>query len=188
MSFVFTHQDYRKRGLAENCISQAIAATEKEIIEEHLRKSDESANDNFKKMTLDNFTGEVDPQLANYYLGKEYVWFLFSGVQTYYKRFGFKSYPLDFYEIPIKELSEGQESVLKQLIEDLEQLNQQQPDAKSKVLGKRIKLLNWDSDEDQEIIKFILQTKELEILSELNKLSYHSELQGDRNPQLHSPI
>lgn len=180
VSFVFTHQDYRKQGLAEKCISQAIATTEKEIVNEHLKKSDDSVNDNFRKMTLDNFTGEVDQQLANYYLGKEYVWFLFSGVQTYYKRFGFKSYPLDFYEIPIQELSEGQETVLKQLIEDLEQQNEQQLDAKSKVMGKRIKLLNWNSEEDRDVIQFILQTKELEILSELNKLSYHSELQGDR--------
>ena len=180
VSFVFTHQDYRRKGLAEKCISQAIAATEKEIVEEHLQKSDESANDNFRKMTLDNFTGEVDQQLANYYLGKEYVWFLFSGVQTYYKRFGFKSFPIEFYEIPVKELTEGQETVLKQLIQDLEQQKQHEQDAKSRVLGKRIKLLDWDSKEDQEVIQFILQTKELEILAELNKLTYHSELQGDR--------
>ncbi|KAI5963355.1 hypothetical protein KGF57_001300 [Candida theae] len=180
VSFVFTHKDYRRKGLAEQCISQAIAATEREIVDHHLQKSDESANDSFRKMTLDNFSGEVDQELANYYLGKEYVWFLFSGVQTYYKRFGFKGYPIDFYEIPVQELTEGQETVLKQLIEDSESQNQHQPDAKSKILGKRIKLLDWDRDEDQEVIQFILQTKELEILSELNKLSYHSELQGDR--------
>ncbi|KAI5962018.1 hypothetical protein CANMA_003670 [Candida margitis] len=180
VSFVFTHQDYRRQGLAEKCISHAISTTEKKIVDDHLQKSDDSANDNFRKMTLDNFTGTVDQQLANYYLGKEYVWFLFSGVQTYYKRFGFKSYPLDFYEIPVQELSEGQEAVLKHLIADSEQSTQHQPDAKSKIMGKRIKLLDWDNEEDQDVIQFILQTKELEILSELNKLSYHSELQGDR--------
>ncbi|KAI5956330.1 hypothetical protein KGF54_000805 [Candida jiufengensis] len=179
VSFVFTHEDYRKQGLAESCLSQAIESTESTIIQDSLDKSIDSHVDNFKKMTLDDNTGETDRSLANYYLGKEYVWFLYSGVDTYYERFGFKPYPMDFYQIPLPALTEGQESLIKNLIEDSEKDQQTSPDKKSRSVGKRIKLLNWDNKQDQEVIEFILQTKELEILSELNKLMFHSELQSD---------
>ena len=47
-------------------------------------------------MSIIDGSEEVDKQLANYYLSKEYIWYLYSGVNTYYERFGFKSYPLDF--------------------------------------------------------------------------------------------
>lgn len=72
-------------------------------------------------MSIIDGSEEVDKQLANYYLSKEYIWYLYSGVNTYYERFGFKSYPLDFYEIPKSLLTEHTESVLNKLIENLNQ-------------------------------------------------------------------
>ncbi|CAI5759875.1 unnamed protein product [Candida verbasci] len=165
VSFVFVDEKYRSKGLARQVVSKAIESTESNIIKKHLDLGD----DNFKKMCIDETTGHVDPQLANYYLSKEYVWYLYSGVNTYYERFGFKSYPLDFYKIPTGLLSEGQEDIIKQLVEN--------PDSHH---GKHLKLLLSDNEEDLNIIKFILQTKELEILTELNKLLFHSDLQSDR--------
>ncbi|KAI3404157.2 hypothetical protein KGF56_003057 [Candida oxycetoniae] len=179
VSYVFTHKDYRKQGLAESCISQAIAATEDEIIKEKLASSNDADIDNFKKMTLDDYTGQIDKSLATYYLGKEYIWILYSGVNTYYRRFGFKSYPLDFYQIPVPILTEGQESLIEHLIKDAETGKQASPDTKSHQVGKRIKLLNWDNKEDRGLIDYILQTKELAMLSELNKLVFHTDLQSD---------
>ncbi|KAI5964338.1 uncharacterized protein KGF55_002280 [Candida pseudojiufengensis] len=179
VSFVFTHEKYRKQGLAESCISQAIESTEQTIIDEKLENSVESQIDNFKKMTINDYNGGVDRQLANYYLGKEYVWFLYSGVDTYYERFGFKPYPMDFYQIPTPMLTNGQELLLETLIEESEKDQQTQLDTKSRAVGKRIKLLRWDNKQDQDIIEFIYQTKELEILAELNKLTFHSDLQSD---------
>ncbi|CAK9441643.1 uncharacterized protein LODBEIA_P55110 [Lodderomyces beijingensis] len=176
VSFVFTNKEYRKQGLAGACVSRAIRSTEDAIIDEKIEKSIDSHDGNFKKMTLNDSTGHMDKSLADYYLGKEYVWVLYSGVNTYYERFGFKSYPLDFYQIPTSSLSEGQLSMLSHLTKDSEQ--QATPDSNSPKVGKRIRFLDWDSNKDKELIEFILQTKELEILSELNKLVYHTELQS----------
>ena len=65
-------------GLAGQCVSKAIEATEKLIIKEKVDSSDESVADNFKKMSIADGTNETDLQLANYYLSKEYIWILYS--------------------------------------------------------------------------------------------------------------
>lgn len=170
IAYVFTHKDYRKNGLAQKCVSGAIEHTENLIIQQAITRSDETKPDNFKRLVLDD-NGDVDTSLANDYLSKEYFWMLYSGVQTYYERFGFKAYPLDFYELPLTNpLSEGQEAIVKQLIQ-----NEQHASAKS--LGKELKLIRGDNEADQELIKFMLQTRELEMVTELNKLNYHLELE-----------
>ena len=178
VSFVFVHPDYRKKGLAELCVSKAIETTEEAIIKEKLDSSDDAVVDNFKKMSIIDGSEEVDKQLANYYLSKEYIWYLYSGVNTYYERFGFKSYPLDFYEIPKSLLTEHTESVLNKLIENLNQgkTGLHHPEH----TGKKLKFLYGDNEADQEIIRFILQNKELNIVTEINKLVFHLELQSDR--------
>ena len=52
VSFVFVHPDYRKKGLAELCVSKAIETTEEAIIKEKLDSSDDAVVDNFKKMSI----------------------------------------------------------------------------------------------------------------------------------------
>ncbi|KAL6451704.1 hypothetical protein SBY92_003010 [Candida maltosa Xu316] len=176
ISFVFTHQEYRKQGLAEFCVSSAIEATEEEIIKQKLESSDDSVVDNFKKMSIVDGSEHLDKDLANYYLGKEYVWYLYSGVNTYYERFGFHAYPLDFYAAPNTLLTEESEKVITTMIQDSESSDPSQV----KHSGKKLKLLSADNPADQEIVQFILQNKELDIVTEINKLLTHSELQGDR--------
>lgn len=173
ISFVFTHKDYRKLGLAGQCVSKAIEATEKLIIKEKVDSSDESVADNFKKMSIADGTNETDLQLANYYLSKEYIWILYSGVNTYYERFGFKSFPMDFYEVPNTLLTNDVESAIENLIKESKE-EKQLPS------GKSIRLLLGDNPADQEIIQFILQNKELNIVTEINKLQFHLNLQSDR--------
>ena len=114
--------------------------------------------------------GEVDRQLANYYLGKEYFWVLYSGAGTFYEKFGFKSYPLDYYDIPTSIIDEGQRLLLHGLMfgED-----------DARVVGKKLRMLHQSNPQDVELVQFILQNKELEIVTELNKMLFHSELAGN---------
>ena len=178
VSFVFTSKEYRKQGLAEFCVSKAIATTEEEIIADNVNDSVDSHAENFKKMTLDDPTGTVDRGLANYYLGKQYIWVLYSGVNTYYERFGFKSYPLDYYKIPVTSVTEGQDELLNHLLQDEQHLRQTQPETKSYQVGKRLRLLDWENKNDQSLIQLIFQAKELGLLSEMSKLVFHTELQS----------
>lgn len=177
ITFVFVHPDYRKKGLANLCVTKAIEATEDAILKEKLESSDDSVIDNFKKMSIFDGSEEVDRQLANYYLSKEYIWLLYSGVNTYYERFGFKPYPLDIYEIPESLLTNETEKILDKLIETLEQ---DKTGEHPQHTGKKLKFLLADNDADQEVIQFILQNKELNIVTEINKLLFHLELQSDR--------
>lgn len=168
VGYVFTDREYRSKGLASKLIAEVIEHVEEELIQEHLKASDDSKNDSFRNMVVTD--GEVDKQLANYYLGKEYFWVLYSGVQTFYERFGFKSYPLDFYEVPTSIIDEGQRNLLHGLIfgED-----------DSRVVGKKLRMLHKSNPQDVELVQFILQNKELEIVTELNKMISHSELAGN---------
>ncbi|KAK6457956.1 uncharacterized protein RJT20DRAFT_27863 [Scheffersomyces xylosifermentans] len=168
ISFVFTHKDYRKKGLAQRVVSGAIEATENKIIEEKLEKSTDS-KDSFKNMVYTD--GKVDKQLANYYLSKEYFWFLYSGVDKFYEKFGFKDFPLDFYRIPTSIASNAQEKLLETLLDQTKN---------TETFGKKLKLLKSSDKKDQDLIHFIFQGKELEILTELNMSIFHSELQGNQ--------
>ncbi|KAK6197432.1 uncharacterized protein RJT21DRAFT_56785 [Scheffersomyces amazonensis] len=167
IGFVVTHRDYRRQGLAQLIVENAIKFTEEEIIATKLHDSDTSKNDSFANMVTDQ-EGKVDGTLANYYLGKEYMWILYSGVGKFYERFGFKGFPLEFFKIPLSSLSEQQEVLIEQLLDETNKNN----------FRKRVRLLRGTNPDDQEIIKTILQTKELTIVSELNKTIFHSELQS----------
>lgn len=166
--YVFTAKEYRGKGLASKLITEVIEKVESDIIDHHVRSSDDK-NDSFKNMAVTD--GEVDRQLANYYLGKEYFWVLYSGAGTFYEQFGFKSYPLDFYDIPTSIIDEGQRLLLHSLMfgED-----------DARVVGKKLRLLHHSNPQDVELVQFILQNKELEIVTELNKMLFHSELAGNQ--------
>lgn len=172
LGYVFTHKEHRKKGLAERLISLAIEHTENRIIQEKIDGSDTSKNDSFKNMVVTN--GIVDRQLANYYLSKKYFWYLYSGVNTYYKKFGFKAYPMEFYKVPLLIVTKEQEEMIHQL------LDPQKAPPGGFPPGKKLRLLHADNKLDQELISFIFQGKELEILTELNKLISHTELLGQQ--------
>lgn len=169
ISNVFTHKDYRNKGLAKSLIEKAIEFTEDDIVQGHIDLSDAKKNDSFKSMTVSD--GKVDKQLADYYLGKQYFWVLYSGVKTYYERFGFKPFPLEFYKVPTSILADDQEALIKNLINKAETND-------PSTTGKHLRLLHGSKKQDQDLIQFIFQNKELEILTELNKLIFHSELAG----------
>lgn len=169
LCYVFCHKDYRGKGLANELIEKAIEYTESKLIEKHIEQSNEKANDSFKNMVVND--GQVDESMASYYLGKQYFWVLYSGVSEYYKRFGFKSYPLDFFKVPTSIINEEQEKLVKMLIN-------KESISDSSLTGKHLRFLHASKPQDQEIIKFIFQDKELEILTDMNKLIFHSELAG----------
>lgn len=171
LGYVFTDKNYRHKGFGDSIVKKAISFTEEEIIKEHLDKADKSKNDSFDKMVLTD--GVLDQQLANYYLSKQYFWVLNSSIGKYYEKFGFKSYPLDFYKIPTSVLSREDEILVNSLI------NSSAVTANPNHVGKKLKVLRGSSKQDRDLITFILQGKELEILTELNKLIFHSELSGN---------
>lgn len=72
ISYVFTHPDHRKGGLALQMIRYAIAETEKAVEED--RKDRHDSTDNF-------------------------VWALYLAVGQYYARFGFEAHPIKYYSV-----------------------------------------------------------------------------------------
>ncbi|ODV79142.1 uncharacterized protein CANTADRAFT_6316 [Suhomyces tanzawaensis NRRL Y-17324] len=171
IGYVFTLKEHRGNGLATLLVGKAIEHTENAIISQKIAESDPAKNDSFKNMVTSD--GQVDRQLANYYLGKQYFWVLYSAVGNYYEKFGFKGYPLDFYKVPLSVAGPDQERLIEQLLH----LNNAPT---QETVGKKLRLLHGSNPADQELIQYILQGKELEIMTELNKLITHSELQGDR--------
>ncbi|CUM64640.1 uncharacterized protein PRCAT00002249001 [Priceomyces carsonii] len=163
---VYVHPDYRAKGMAESLLKKTIEYVEEEIIQEKLNTSDDTKKDNFKSMAMTD--GRLDRRLCNYYLGKEYFWVLYSGVQNYYERFGFKGYPLDFYKIPYSVVSDE----LQKMIEDMIDNKSSHPSG----FGKKLKLLSGSNDLDRGTISSILQGKELDLLMELNQQVFHLEL------------
>lgn len=168
LSFVFTSQKYRDLGLANKLITAVIGFVEKELIKEELSKSDKSKHHNFTDMVVDK-EGNLDLKLATYIMAKKYFWILYSAVGTFYERFGFKPYPIEFYKVPTTILNDYQEEALNQMIK-----------ASDASFGKKLRFLDTQKPQDQELVSFILQNRELEILTELNKLTFHSELTGGR--------
>lgn len=160
LSFVFTLKPYRGKGLVTRLVKKAIAATEADII------AKESSKEEFLKLATEN--GKVDPQLAAHHLSKKYVWFLYSGIGAAYAKFGFKGYPVDGYKVPFS-VSQGETH---ELVERLL--------AKEKVVGKRLHLLDGENASDSGLVEFILQARELELLTELNTMQVHPELRGGR--------
>lgn len=171
LSFVFVAKEARGNGLMGSLIRKAIEYTEAEILKKELAKSSDK-QDSFKLMVLDG--DKVDQTLVQHYLGKKYVWFLYSAIGKTYEKFGFKEYPLEGYKID-QNLSLGKTYLF---VEKL--LASEAP----KEAGKKLRLLDGDRTQDRDLIDQILQGKQLEILTDLNKNVYHSELLGD----LHSSL
>lgn len=170
LTSVVTANAFRNLGLANKLIVEAMKYIEEEIFKTELENSNPKKQNNFKDMvTADN--GKVDHALAKYYLGKKYFWVLYSGVGKYYERFGFKGFPIEAYKIPTS-IVDHQKATLDTLLGT----SGNDPMA----MGKKLKLLDYTNAQDRDLVSFVLQGKELEILTELNKLIFHSELSGGR--------
>lgn len=164
VSYVFTAKEHRRKGLMERLLGKVIAYTEDEIIKKELAKSSDS-KDLFKLMVTTD--GKVDAHLASHYLSKKYVWYLFSAIDRKYTKFGFKAYPLEGYRIP-ESLGESE---TQGLVEKL--VASQKSEG-----GKKLRLLDRTRQMDNDLFAQILQGRELDLLTELNKTSFHSELSG----------
>lgn len=170
LSFVFTLAKFRGLKLMEKLVRKAIAVTEEEVLKKELEKlSDKKGS--FRSMVTD-LEGRVDEQLATYYLGKKYVWYLYSAIKTAYSKFGFKAYPVDGYIVPLAVLDSEAAEAVKKL------LGGKGTDAS--VPGKKLTLLDGSKQQDVHLISLILQLKELELLTDLNKTLFHLELAGGR--------
>ncbi|CAH2353410.1 hypothetical protein CLIB1423_10S04390 [[Candida] railenensis] len=174
VSFVFTVAKQRGKGLAESLIKRAIESTEQEIIDQHIALSKPEKKDNFKTMVTDS-NGKIDTSLAHYYLSKKYFWYLYSIIGTFYERFGFKEFPLEVYKIPSAP-NPNSEELLKVLLDGAEGTSANQGPG-----GKKLRFLKKSNPQDLGLIEFIFQTKELEIVTELNKNISHSELGSGRS-------
>lgn len=166
LGHVFTNKAYRGKGLMQRLVKKVIEHTEEEILKRELAKSD-SKKDSFKQMVTSD--GKVDKLLANYYLSKRYVWYLYSAIGSAYKRFGFKEYPVDGYKIPFSLATGETHGLLAKMISGA---------APEHVVGKKIRFLDGKSQQDLDLIEFILQGRELDLLSELSKTQFHLELTG----------
>lgn len=173
IGYVLTAREYRGKGFAQRLLQEVISYTEEKILKEELDRSDPAKKDSLKNMVV--IDGEIDPQLARYYLGKKYYWVLYSSVGRYYEKFGFKPYPLNFYKIPISLLSPTKEETILKLV-----ANSQQNLIQTLQDGKTVRFLHADKPDDLNLIQFIFNAKELEIVTDLNKLTFHSELAGNR--------
>lgn len=172
ISYVVVAPQYRGRGLFRKIINQVIEHTEEELLQKELAKSSD-AKDSFRLMVTQN--GKVDRTLADYYLSKKYVWYLYSGIDRAYTQFGFKAYPLDGYKIPLAFGDSGSASLVQKLLSKAGQ---------KAGLGKKLRLLDRTVQLDRDLVSYILQGRELDLLTDLNKDDYHSELNSGRRSSL----
>ncbi|OBA19525.1 hypothetical protein METBIDRAFT_73653 [Metschnikowia bicuspidata var. bicuspidata NRRL YB-4993] len=171
LSYVFVAKDARGSGLMGVLVPKAIEYTEAEILKKELAKSSDR-KDSFKLMVQTG--GRVDQTLARHYLAKKYVWYLYSAIGLAYTKYGFKAYPLEGYQISL-DLARGSTG---QLVERM-----LSPDRPTDV-GKTLRLLDGKNPQDRNLIDLVLQGRQLELLTDLNRNVYHSELRGD----LHSSL
>lgn len=165
---VFTRKAHRGKGLMRKLLLRAIEYTEDEIIKKELSKSSDK-KDSLKLMVTTD--GKVDRTLVNYYLGKKYFWYLYSAIGTGYSIFGFKGYPIDGYKIPVSLSStETYKLVEKALLSESQQVE----------VGKKIRFLDGSKKLDKDLIDYILQGSELDLITDLNKGNFHGELSGGR--------
>lgn len=172
ISYVVVAPQYRGRGLFQLVVQQAIEYTEEELLKKELSKSSDT-KDSFRLMVT--YDGKVDRTLANHYLSKKYVWYLYSGIDRAYERFGFKAYPLDGYKIPLAFGDSGSAALVQKLLSKAGQ---------SAGVGKKLRLLDRSVQLDHDLVSFILQGRELDLLADLNKDDYHSELSSGRRSSL----
>lgn len=169
ISYVFVSPDHRKQGLMQDIVNRAIKYTEKEILDKELARSSDS-KDSFKHMVQSG--RDIDMRLANHYLGKKYFWYLYSAIGEAYAKLGFKGYPLEGYKIGFG-LSQRESSKLVQALLK-----------EGTIGGKTLHLLDGSVQKDHDTIAQIKNGEELELLTELNKNLFHSELSGSRRSSL----
>lgn len=172
VSYVVTAQEYRGQGLMRKLLERVISHTEEELLQKELAKSSDG-KDSFRLMVTSE--GKVDRTLANYYMSKKYVWYLYSGIDRTYEKFGFKAYPLDGYKIPISAGNSEVGQLVKKLLSN---------SASEAGVGKKLRLLDRSKKLDLDLISFILQGRELDLLTDLNTDDFHSELSGGRRSSL----
>lgn len=165
VSFVFTNPKFRGQGLMQRVVSKAIAYVEDDIIKKELAKASDKP-DSLKLLATEN--GIPDKTLLAYYLGRKYVWYLYSGIKDTYKQFGFKSYPQEGYKVPAL-LADSEAG---KFVEELA--------SGTRSGGKTLRFLHLDNQSDRELVSYILQTRELDTMTELQKGVFHLELSGQR--------
>lgn len=166
LEHVFTHKDYRGKGLMKRLLLKVIEYTEDEIIKKELAKSSEN-KDSLKLMVTTG--GTVDKTLVNHYLGKKYFWYLYSAIGEGYKPYGFKTYPADGYVVPFSLQNTYSYKLVEQAL---------QSEASHVDVGKKIRFLNGTNKLDRDLIEYIFQGKELDLMTDLSKGNFHSELSG----------
>lgn len=172
VSYVVVAPQFRGQGLFRTIVQRAIEYTEEELLQKELVKSSD-AKDSFRLMVTIN--GKVDLTLANHYLSKKYVWYLYSGIGRAYEKFGFKAYPLDGYKIPLAFGDNGAAELVQKLLSKA---------GRNAGTGKKLRLLDRSLQQDRDLVAYILQGLELELLTDLNKDDYHSELNSGRRSSL----
>lgn len=163
ISHVCVHPN-QEGDLLNRLLKRTIQSVEDELWQREMAKSPEKA-DSFKQMTT-NSEGKVDQSLSEYFLSKKYFWFLYSGEAQAYEKLGFSPSILEGYRIPSSYKKSETTALVEKLLES----------AQDTSVGKSLRLLDKKNANDAEMLRLILQEIELEIVSQLNKSTFHSEL------------
>lgn len=166
ISHIYVRDDYREEGVTTRLIKKTIDHLEDELLQKELTKSPDRP-DGFKQMVT-NSEGKIDQSLADYHLSKKYFWFLHSNCENVFEKFGFRAYPLEGYKIPASFLKSETINLIEKMLDK---------DIKHDV-GKTLKLIDVSDNTDRDMVRLLLQDIELEIISQLNKSTYHTDLSG----------
>lgn len=170
ISKVLTAANFRATGIGNKLLGEVIDHVEKEIVESEIDKSKPEIPDSFAAMVKDS-DGRIDKSLANYYLSKKYFWVIHSAVGSVFERFGFKSYEMEMYKIPVSIVTPERQELINALTKR---------ESSDETHGKTLQLLDFTNQEDLTLISFAYNSKEMLLLTEMNKLISHTELNGGR--------
>ncbi|CAH6720559.1 hypothetical protein CLIB1444_04S02828 [[Candida] jaroonii] len=167
---LLTAPKFDSLGMSNKLITQVVEYVEGQLIKDTIASSKDKKG-GFAEMVV-NDQGNIDTKLAHYYLSKQYFWIIYSAKGNYYERFGFKAFPVEMFKIPTS-IANHQKDLIETL---MTKGSHTDPNA----VGKKLRLLDFTKLQDRDLISFMLQGKELEILTELNKSIFHSELSNGR--------
>lgn len=153
LAYVFTRKEYRKQGLADNLIRKIFNHVESEKLTQYKSTRPSLSDDEVFKN-----------------VSKKNIWYLYSGVGEFYSRFGGKPKRFDFFKIPFDLVNEDKKKEIESLISE--------PNP-----AKSIRLLKMDSKDDQDLIKHILQNKELQTISDITFNSHNIDV-NSVDPQI----
>lgn len=166
ISHIYVRDDARDEDVMTRLLKKAIEHVEDELLQKELTKSPDKP-DGFKQMVT-NSEGKIDRSLADYFLSKKYFWFLHSSLDNYFEKFSFKAYPLEGYKIPASYLKSETIDIVEKMLDT---------ETKHDV-GKSLKFIDVNDNTDKDLVRLLLQDIELEIISQLNKSTYHTDLSG----------